>query len=104
MKPRRWAVQGQYQPGLVLQPFILAAALDADRIQLDGAVLNANRPVPVNGEVKRCQTTPPEDATWADVLRHRCPGPMQDLADRLGLAVLDEHFCALASPRCRICR
>ncbi len=86
------AVQGQYQPGLVLQPFILAAALDADRIQLDGAVLNANRPVPVNGEVKRCQTTPPEDATWADVLRHRCPGPMQDLADRLGLAVLDDIF------------
>ena len=86
------AVQGQYQPGLVLQPFILAAALDADRIQLDGAVLNANRPVPVNGEVKRCQTTPPEDATWADVLIHRCPGPMQDLADRLGLAMLDDIF------------
>lgn len=86
------AVQGQYQPGLVLQPFILAAALDADRIQLDGAVLNANRPVPVNGEVKRCQTTPPDDATWADVLIHRCPGPMQDLADRLGLAVLDDIF------------
>lgn len=86
------AVQGQYQPGLVLQPFILAAAQDADRIQLDGAVLNANRPVPVNGEVKRCQTTPPDDATWADVLIHRCPGPMQDLADRLGLATLDDIF------------
>jgi peptidoglycan glycosyltransferase len=86
------AVQGQYQPGLVLQPFILAAALDADRIQLDGAVLNANRPVPVNGEVKRCQMTPPDNATWADVLIHRCPGPMQDLADRLGLAMLDDIF------------
>ncbi len=86
------AVQGQYQPGLVLQPFILAAALDQDRIQLDGAVLNANRPVPVNGEIKRCQTTPPDDATWADVLRHRCPGPMQDLADRLGLGGLDDIF------------
>ncbi|MCB8981764.1 MAG: hypothetical protein H6657_30525 [Ardenticatenaceae bacterium] len=86
------AVQGQYQPGLVLQPFILAAALDADRIQLDGAVLNANRPVPVDGEVKRCQSDPPDDATWADVLRYRCPGPMQDLADRLGLAALDDIF------------
>ena len=86
------AVQGQYQPGLVLQPFILAAALDADRIELDGAVLNANRPVPVNGDVKRCQTAPPEDATWADVLRHRCPGPMQDLADRLGTGGLDDIF------------
>ncbi|MBK8901257.1 MAG: hypothetical protein IPM53_08745 [Anaerolineaceae bacterium] len=94
------AVQGQYQPGMVLQPFILAAALDADRIQLNGTVLNANRPVPVNGEVKRCQTIPPDDATWADVLRHRCPGPMQDLADRLGLAVLDAIFMrfGLTSP------
>lgn len=86
------AVQGQYQPGLVLQPFILAAALDQDRIQLEGAVLNANRPVPVNGEVKRCQTTPPEEATWADVLHHRCPGPMQDLANLLGLGGLDNIF------------
>ncbi|MCA9917365.1 MAG: hypothetical protein KC445_05400 [Anaerolineales bacterium] len=94
------AVQGQYQPGLVLQPFILAAALDADRIQLDGTVLNPNRPVPVNGEIKRCQTTPPDEATWADVLIHRCPGPMQDLADRLGLAGLDDIFLrfGLATP------
>jgi len=86
------AVQGQYQPGLVLQPFILAAALDQDRIQLDGTVLNANRPVPINNEVKRCQTSPPDEATWADVLRYRCPGPMQDLADRLGLGGLDDIF------------
>ncbi|MFZ1399700.1 MAG: penicillin-binding transpeptidase domain-containing protein [Candidatus Promineifilaceae bacterium] len=94
------AVQGQYQPGLVLQPFILAAALDADRIQLNGTVLNPNRPVPVSGEIKRCQTTPPEAATWADVLSHRCPGPMQDLADRLGLAGLDDIFLrfGLATP------
>ncbi|WP_420627749.1 penicillin-binding transpeptidase domain-containing protein [Candidatus Leptofilum sp.] len=94
------AVQGQYQPGLVLQPFILAAALDADRIQLDGAVLNANRPVSVSEEVEQCQTTPPENPTWADVLRYRCPGPMQDLADRLGLAGLDDIFLrfGLATP------
>ncbi|MBK7897600.1 MAG: hypothetical protein IPJ90_22520 [Anaerolineaceae bacterium] len=93
-------MQGQYQPGLVLQPFILAAALDADRIQLNGTVLNPNRPVPVSGEIKRCQTTPPEAATWADVLSHRCPGPMQDLADRLGLAGLDDIFLrfGLATP------
>jgi penicillin-binding protein A len=86
------AVQGQYQPGLVLQPFILAAALDANRIELGGTALSANRPVAVNGEVLRCQTPPPTDATWADVLRHRCPGPMQDLADQLGLTGLDDIF------------
>ena len=86
------AVQGQYQPGLVLQPFILAAALDADRIQLDGTALNANRPVSVNNAIKRCQSAPPDNATWADVLRYRCPGPMQDLADRLGGSGLDDIF------------
>jgi peptidoglycan glycosyltransferase len=86
------AIQGQYQPGLTVQLFILAAALDQDRIQLNGTVLNANRPVLVNDVVQRCQTTPPDNATWADVLRHRCPGPMQDLADRLGLGGLDDIF------------
>ncbi|VAW34975.1 Cell division protein FtsI [Peptidoglycan synthetase], partial [hydrothermal vent metagenome] len=86
------AVQGQYQPGLLLQPFILAATLEANQIQMSGVVQNANRPVPVNGEVIRCQTTPPDRPTWADVLRHRCPGPMQDLADQLGLGGLDDIF------------
>ncbi|MCP4417143.1 MAG: hypothetical protein GY805_11000 [Chloroflexi bacterium] len=86
------AVQGQYQPGLLLQPFILAAVLETDQIQMSDAVQNANRPVPVNGEVIRCQTTPPDTLTWVDVLRHRCPGPMQDLADQLGIGGLDAIF------------
>lgn len=86
------AVQGQYQPGLLLQPFILAAALEANQIQMSDVVQNANRPVPVNGDLIRCQTTPPDVSTWADVLRHRCPGPMQDLADQLGIGGLDAAF------------
>jgi penicillin-binding protein A len=86
------AVQGQYQPGLLLQPFILAAALDSGLIQLSDTVLNANRPVPINGEAIRCQSSPPDEPTWGDVLRYRCPGPMQDLADQLGLGGLDDIF------------
>lgn len=94
------AVQGQYQPGLVIQPFVLAATLDTDRIQLEGIALNPNRPIAVGDVIKQCQTPPPEEATWADVLRHRCPAPMQDLADRLGLARLDDIFLqfGLATP------
>ena len=84
--------QGQYQPGLILQPFILAAALDQGLIHLTDTVNNANRNIPINGVGIRCTTLPPELATWADILRHRCPGPMQDLADQLGSAGLDQIF------------
>jgi peptidoglycan glycosyltransferase len=84
--------QGQYQPGLILQPFILAAALDQGLINLGDTVANANRNIPINGVAIRCVTPPPQPVTWADVLRHRCPGPMQDLADRLGIAGLDQIF------------
>jgi peptidoglycan glycosyltransferase len=84
--------QGQYQPGLVLQPFILAAALDQGIINLDETVTNVNRNIPINSVGIRCASPPPQPATWADVLRHRCPGPMQHLANQLGIAGLDQIF------------
>lgn len=86
------ATQGQYQPGLIVQPFILAAAVEQNLIQLDSAVENANRPVPINSVTIRCASPPPEPATWADVLANRCPGPLQNLADHLGAAGLDQIF------------
>ncbi len=88
--------QGQYQPGLVLQPFILAAALDQGLIHMSDNVANANRNIPINGVGIRCVTPPPQPATWTDVLRHRCPGPMQDLANQLGTAGLDQIFADFA--------
>ncbi|MCB9422886.1 MAG: hypothetical protein H6667_24010 [Ardenticatenaceae bacterium] len=84
--------QGQYQPGLVLQPIILAAALDQGLINLDETVTNANRNIPINGVGIRCASPPPQPTTWADVLSHRCPGPMQELADHLGVTGLDKIF------------
>ncbi len=86
------ATQGQYQPGLILQPFILTAALDQGLIALSDIIENANRSVPVNGVGIRCASPPPQPTTWADVLAYRCPGPMQDLADQLGAAGLDQIF------------
>lgn len=76
------AVQGQYQPGLLVQPLLLAAALDAGLITLEAPVAGPNRPVRVDGQRVGCLTAVPEPATWADVLAHRCPGPMQALAAR----------------------
>ena len=86
--------QGKYQPGPVLQPFILAAALEQGVIALDEPVAHANRPVIVNDVATYCATTPPTNATWADVLTHRCPGPMQDLAGELEAADLAAIFAA----------
>ncbi len=86
------AVQGQYQPGLLLQPFLIAAALEEGLITLDETVTDANQPVIVDGQTVQCASPPPEPTTWADVLRYRCPAPMQDLANQLGAAGLDQIF------------
>ncbi|MCL4265278.1 MAG: FtsW/RodA/SpoVE family cell cycle protein [Anaerolineae bacterium] len=86
------AAQGQYQPGSLLQPFLLVAALEQGLIRLDEVVAGANRPVTVNGQMLQCATPPPDPATWADVLAHRCPGPMQALAGEMGVDGLNQVF------------
>ncbi|MBP6469393.1 MAG: hypothetical protein KBE23_08805 [Chloroflexi bacterium] len=91
--------QGQYQPGLVLQPFVLAAALEQEVISLDDPVEHANRPVILHGVATYCATAPPVDATWQDVLAHRCPGPMQDLAGKLDLTQVFTDFGLTQPPQ-----
>jgi peptidoglycan glycosyltransferase len=91
--------QGQYQPGLLLQPLILAKGVEQGLIRLNDAVEEVDRPVAINGTITHCASPPPDQATWADVLRHRCPGPMQALADQLGMGGLDEAFAAFGLDR-----
>lgn len=91
--------QGQYQPGMLLQPFILASSIDAGIMQLGDLVEEAEQPVPVNGTELGCAGTPPDPATWADVLQYRCPAPMQALADRVGPGGLDVAFSAFGFDR-----
>ena len=91
--------QGQYQPGLLLQPLILASALEQGLIQLDDSITDPQRPVALNGMATQCASQPPDSATWADVLLHRCPAPMQDLADQLGTGGLDAIFAAFGLDR-----
>jgi cell division protein FtsI/penicillin-binding protein 2 len=91
--------QGQYQPGLILQPLILAAAADKGLIRLDQPVEGAGRTVTINGDVLSCASRPPEAATWADVLAHRCPAPMRDLAEALGVEGLEAAFAAFGLDR-----
>lgn len=84
--------QGQYQPGLVLQPFILAAAHEEGFLKLDESIKHPNRPVLINDTATYCASTAQEPASWQDVLAHRCPGPMLDLADSLALTDLEDSF------------
>lgn len=88
--------QGQYQPGLVLQPFIMAAAVDNGQIQLGDAVENVNEPVQVNGRFKQCLTEPATPTNWRQVLIARCPAAMQQLGNNLGMGGLDQAFAAFA--------
>jgi peptidoglycan glycosyltransferase len=91
--------QGQYQPGLLLQPLILAAAVDQGIVQLSDSVADPNRPLQINGTTLRCLTPPPQPATWADVLRLRCPAPMHDLGLQLGADGLGAAFDAFGLDR-----
>lgn len=93
------ATQGQYQPGQLLQPLILAAAVDQNIVQLNDIVAEPNRPVQVNGTTLRCLAPPPQPATWVDVLRLRCPSPMRDLGIELGAERLGIIFAAFGLDR-----
>jgi penicillin-binding protein A len=84
--------KGQYQPGLVLQPFILAHAVEDGLLQLDAPVAHPNRPILVNSSATYCANPAPESASWQDTLHHRCPGPMLDLVETLSLTDFDNAF------------
>lgn len=76
--------QGQYQPGLAIQPFILAAGLERGIVSLDDSLTAIDEPVAVRDQIKECRTNPPQDPTWATVLVHACPAPMLNLARDFG--------------------
>jgi penicillin-binding protein A len=84
--------QGQYQPGMVLQPFILAAANEEGFLEMDERVDHPNRPVLINETATYCASTAQEPASWQEVLANRCPGAMLDLVDTLSLADLENGF------------
>jgi penicillin-binding protein A len=88
------ATQGQYQPGLALQPFILAAALDQNLLRLNSPVEDANSPIRYGQTVLRCASPPPAAPTWADVLAHACPAPMLPLSAQFGPAGLENVYAA----------
>ena len=90
------ATQGLYQPGLIVQPLIMAAAVDDGRLNLDETLIAPFAPVTLHGQQLRCeQTAQAGEApapTWRTMGRWRCPAPLQALGDRLDRATLEAIF------------
>ena len=93
------ATQSQYQPGLAMAPFLVAAALERGSIELDEGVPAAQQPVAVNGETLTCLRPVPPAATWLDVLQSGCAAPLAGLGTELSVAGLTELYDAIGFTR-----
>lgn len=80
------ATQGQYQPGRILTPFVMAAAFNDGLIAIEDTPENTNQPVTFDNVVIQCDSVPPENANWADILRLHCPAPFAELGKQWGAA------------------
>jgi peptidoglycan glycosyltransferase len=84
--------QGQYQPGMLLQPFIIASALEDGLISMEQTVEGADEAIVVNGTNLQCNKSVNIQATWREILEGQCPAAMIQLANRLGNNGLSEVF------------
>jgi peptidoglycan glycosyltransferase len=75
--------QGHYQPGMSLQPMILAGLLDAGAVNLGMPATEARATVMIDGTVMTCLGPVPESPTLGEALAATCPAPLLDLAGRL---------------------
>ncbi len=73
--------QGQYQPGTVLGPLMIAWELENQRITLDTQVETLDEAVLVNGASLECASLPGaiRQPVFGDVLKYACPAPLQSL-------------------------
>ena len=78
------ATQGLYQPGLVVEPFILARAIADGLVSLDEIVLDADQPVAVNGNLLSCEQTTEDETDWRTIFLNKCPHPLTQLARQIG--------------------
>lgn len=82
---------GQYQPGFVLQPFLVASAIHHGELMLiEPYEPQSNLGTGVG--TAACVEQPPENATWTDSLKYQCEGPLRQLGNRLGQAGLTQSF------------
>ena len=91
------ASQGLYQPGLIVQPFLTAVALESGVLELDAVVDESFAPVTIDGQVQRCvvrddEMNPTARYTWAEMAQLRCPAPLQALGTQMGAPAIGDVF------------
>lgn len=90
------ATQGLYQPGMILQTPIVAAAVDGGIIRWQDALIDPSLPIIFEEQVLRCTASREEVEagvrTWIDQPILQCPNPQFNLGQRLGTSALEEIF------------
>lgn len=86
------ATQALYQPGMVLEPFIIAAGLDRGLFSLSNFASQVEATIQVNGEKLACDFTPDSETTWDELLRIRCPSAMFELGNLMGAEAIRELY------------
>ncbi len=94
--------QGQYQPGLAIQPLILVSALASGAISFDDAVSDIDRKVSINGYSFGCEEPVQDLGSWAEVLISRCPYPMSQISHQspdFDLLTVFDDFGLFSAPQ-----
>jgi penicillin-binding protein A len=76
--------QGQYQPGRLLLPFVIAGAVEAGEIDWTDSAVPAAPAILIGEQAITCLGRPPDLPTWADMVAHACPYPLTRLGSALG--------------------
>jgi peptidoglycan glycosyltransferase len=84
--------QGQYQPGRILQPLLMAYAVNNGLINLTVSVEGAERPITVDGTELTCLNPLPLEPTWSTAFQAQCPGMTAELGQILGIPGLQRAF------------
>lgn len=85
-------IQGQYQPGMILQPFLFAAALEQGLFSLDDPITNLTSTVAIESVTLGCEVPANNAATLATALRYACPAPTQRLGQNWDAAATEAVF------------
>jgi penicillin-binding protein A len=76
--------QGQYQPGLLQLPFVIAGAVEMGWIDWANTAVPATPAVLIDGQALTCLGRPPDLPTWRDMVAHACPYPLTRLGAEIG--------------------
>ena len=86
------ATQGQYQPGFILQPFLLASLASKGMLDLESVLPGADSIANVNGRQLACKLIPPGTVKWAELIGYQCPAPLLELSAKLNAEEIGSIF------------